>query len=50
MLILIALLALIGAALKLSGGLAAAYWILFGIFSFVSLIEFIINVIRKLED
>ena len=35
----VALFAIIGAALKLSGGLAVAYWIIFGFFSTVQVLN-----------
>lgn len=47
---LIALLAIIGAALNLSGGLAAAYWICFGLYSLCWLIVTACKIIARFVD
>ena len=46
----IALFAIIGAALKLSGGLAIAYWVCFGIFSVGSVIKTVADIAKLLNE
>lgn len=46
----IALFAIIGAALKLSGGLAIAYWVCFGIFSVCHVISTVANIAKIVKD
>ena len=46
----IVLFALIGAALKLSGGLAVAYWIVFGFYSLIQLILGVGSIVKKIIE
>lgn len=46
----IALFAIIGAALKLSGGLAITYWIFFGIFCVCHVINTVINIAKIVKN
>ena len=47
---LIALLAIIGATLNLSGGLAAAYWICFGLYTLCWLVKVVCRIILHFAD
>ena len=46
----IALFAIIGAALKLSGGLAIAYWVCFGIFSVCHVSNTVIKIAKIVKN